>query len=184
MLTRQKNYEKLAAVDMESRWEIHKGEPREKPSMSYRNSFALVYLGHQLLNQLNQAVFQVRINIGHVSRGDTTYYVPDVFVLPATMLGPDRDRPDVLEVYSDPLPLVVEVWSPSTGSYDRDAKLPEYRRRGDVEIWRLHPFDRSLTAWRRQPNGSYTETVYHGGTVQPSALPNVTIDLDALFGAP
>ncbi len=181
MLTRQTNYEKLAAVDMENRWEIHEGVPREKPSMSYRHSFAIVYLRHQLLNQLDQADYQVRINLGHVSRGDVTYYIPDIFILPTSMIGPDRDRPDVLEVYGDPLPLIVEVWSPSTGGYDRDVKIPEYMRRGDLEIWRLHPFDRTLTAWRRQPDGTYTESVFHGGTVQPVELPGVTIDLDTLF---
>jgi Uma2 family endonuclease len=79
------------------------------------------------------------------------------------------------------LPLVVEVWSPSTGGYDIDAKIPEYRRRGDLEIWRLHPFEKTLTAWGRQPDGSYTKRVFQGGTVQPVGLPNVTIDLDALF---
>jgi Uma2 family endonuclease len=76
---------------------------------------------------------------------------------------------------------VVEVWSPSTGGYDIDAKIPEYRRRGDLEIWRLHPFEKTLAAWRRQPDGSYTELILQGGTVQAVALPNVTIDLDALF---
>jgi hypothetical protein len=34
---------------------------------------------------------------------------------------------------------------------------------------------------RRQPDGTYSETVYYGGTVQPAFLPNVTIDLDQLF---
>jgi Uma2 family endonuclease len=50
-----------------------------------------------------------------------------------------RLRGDELELYVEPLPLVVEVWSPSTGQYDVDEKLPEYQRRGDLEIWRFHP---------------------------------------------
>ena len=87
----------------------------------------------------------------------------------------------MLEVYQVPLPLVIEVWSRSTGTYDVDDKLPEYQRRGDLEIWRLQPYERALTAWRRQPDGSYTETVYSGGSVRPGALPGVAIDLDALF---
>ncbi len=76
---------------------------------------------------------------------------------------------------------MVEVWSPATGEYDINAKLPEYQRRGDLEIWRIHPYDRTLTAWRQQPDGSYVESLYTGGTVRPVALPNVAIDLDALF---
>lgn len=95
-------------------------------------------------------------------------------------MRPLRGRRDVLEAYGAPLPLVVEVWSPSAGEYNVDSKLPEYRRRGDIEIWRIHPFDRTLTAWRRQRDGSYTEAHYTA-VVHPVALPNVAIDLDTLF---
>jgi len=84
-------------------------------------------------------------------------------------------------VYTEPLPLVIEVWSPSTGGFDLATKLPEYQARGDKEIWRLHPLQRIITAWRRQADGSYTEEVYTSGTIQPEALAGVTIDLDALW---
>ena len=46
----------------------------------------------------------------------------------------------VLAILPDPLPLVAEVWSPSTGDYDIDTTAPVYQRRGDLEIWRIHPF--------------------------------------------
>ena len=62
-----------------------------------------------------------------------------------------------------------------------DEKLPEYQRRGDLEIWRIHPYDRTLIAWRRRPDGSYAQTTFTGGVVHPVALPGVAIDLDALF---
>ena len=76
---------------------------------------------------------------------------------------------------------MVEVWSPSTGDYDVDAKLPVYQQRGDLEIWRIHPYERTLTTWRRQPDGSYEETLHRDGTITPVALPGVTIDLGALL---
>ena len=79
------------------------------------------------------------------------------------------------------MPLVVEVWSPSTGDYDVETKLQEYKRRGDAEIWRLHPYERTLIAWRLQTDGSYSETLYREGMVVPISLPNVSIDLDSLF---
>ena len=79
------------------------------------------------------------------------------------------------------MPLVVEVWSPSTGQSDIEEKLREYQQRGDLEIWRIHPYERTLTAWRRQPDGSYTETLYRGGIIEPAAIPNVRIDIDRLF---
>jgi Uma2 family endonuclease len=66
---------------------------------------------------------------------------------------PKRGSPG-LEYYEQPLPLVVEVWSPSTGEYDIDSKLPEYQARGDKEIWRLHPYERTVRSWQRQPDGS------------------------------
>jgi len=101
-------------------------------------------------------------------------------VVPTVHSQEIRDRP-VLAIFSDPLPLVVEVWSPSTGDYDVDAKVPVYQQRGDLEIWRIHPYDRTLTAWRRQPDGSYSESLYRGGMITPVALPGVTIDLEMLF---
>jgi Uma2 family endonuclease len=91
------------------------------------------------------------------------------------------ERPRQLEVYDEPLPFVAEFWSPSTGNYDVDEKIEEYKKRGDREIWRPHPFERTVIARHRQPDGTYTKTVYRGGVVRLVALPNVTIDLDDLF---
>lgn len=45
-------------------------------------------------------------------------------MIPSELLQAHRGSYE-LEVYDTPLPLVVEVWSPSTGSYDVDAKVPE-----------------------------------------------------------
>lgn len=149
--------------------------------MSFRHNDLMTYLGIQLAQQLDRTQYRVRINAGRVSRLTETYYIPDVFVIPVSVLGPDRDQPDILEIYDQPLPLVVEIWSPSTGDYDVNTKLPEYRLRGDQEIWRIQPFARVLHVWRRQPDGSYDEAEYRGGHVEVASLPDVTIDLDALF---
>jgi Uma2 family endonuclease len=181
MLVRDRLYEELARIDGENRFEVHRGKLREKPSMTFRHGHVSFYLGFQLGTQLDPSRYEVRVNHGRLRRPGITYYIPDVMVIPTAILGPEIDRPDVLETYDVPLPFVAEVWSPSTGDYDVDEKIPEYKARGDLEIWRLHPFERTLTAWRRQPDGSYEETLYHSGLVQPTTLPGVTIDLDALF---
>jgi len=78
-------------------------------------------------------------------------------------------------------PFVSEIWSHSTGEYDIEEKLPGYRECGDREIWRLHPFDKDVTAWRRRPDGSYEESVFRAGVVELHALAGVYIDLDELF---
>jgi Uma2 family endonuclease len=102
-------------------------------------------------------------------------------VIPLALAEGLRGRPDRLEMYREPLPLVVEIWSPSTGDYDVDKKFPEYRRRGDLEIWRIHPYERTLTTWVRRVDGGYAESVFRGGDVSPMALPGVVIDVGSLF---
>ena len=148
--------------------------------MSAEHNDLMFYLGVRLANQLDPDAFRVRVNAGHLRHPETTYYVPDVAVIPADLERAQRRGPGWLEVYSDPLPLVVEVCSQSTGDYDVETKLPEYQRRGDREIWHLNPYDRTLRIWRRQPDGSYAETLQRGGVVQPIELPGVTVDLDHL----
>jgi Uma2 family endonuclease len=148
--------------------------------MTAAHNDIMMYLALQLGQQLNREDFRVRSNAGHVRRSAENYYIPDVFVVPTALVRPLLPT-HRLETYAVPLPLVVEVWSPSTGDYDVKTKLLEYQRRGDLEIWLIHPFERTLTAWRRQPDATYSETVFEGGRVQPVALPDVTVDLDALF---
>ena len=170
------------ALEDPGQWELHRGQLRRKPSMTAEHNHVAWQLAFRLGQQLDSSQFEVRLGMGHVRRSEESYYIPDVFVIPVDLFRPLRGLRNMLEAYDAPLPLVVEVWSPSTGDYDVDSKLPEYQRRGDLEIWRIHPFDHTLIAWRRQPDASYAEAHYTGGSVQLVALPNVTIDLDALFG--
>jgi Uma2 family endonuclease len=130
--------------------------------------------------QLDRRQFRVRHDSSHVRRSADRYYIPDVFVVPTEQYLLQEPL-HTLETYVQPLPLVMEIWSPSTGDYDIEGKLPQYQQRGDREIWYIHPYDRNLRAWRRQPDGSYEESVHEHGLIQPMALPGVTIDLDTLF---
>ena len=94
---------------------------------------------------------------------------------------PFAHDPQAFNAFAEPLPLVVEIWSRSTGDYDIATKLPGYRERGDAEIWFIHPYERTLTAWRRQPDGSYTEDLIRGGSISAVSLPGVVIDIDVLL---
>jgi hypothetical protein len=79
-----------------------------------------------------------------------------------------KRRPPTMKLYTD-------------GDCDVDVKIPAYQRRGDLEIWRIHPYDCTLTAWRRSPDGNYEETTFREGSVNPVALPDVIVELAALF---
>ena len=177
----EETYLRVAREDADRRWELRDGELVEKPTMTFRHHDVIGLLGHYLMDQLDLSHFRVHINGTRLRRASTKYFIPDLAVMPLELAKAMLDRSDVLEIYSQPLPLVAEVWSPSTGEYDVNAKLPEYRRRGDQEIGRLHPFERTLTAWRRQADGTDAETTVHGGTISPNAFPHVTVNLDALF---
>jgi Uma2 family endonuclease len=177
----ERTYQMVLLDDPEGQWELHRGQLREKPGMTASHNQAGVDLAYAIMRQVDRREYTVRIDSARTKRGDETYYIPDVFVVPTRLVEPQLGRMDRLEIYEVPLPLVAEIWSISTGSYDVDAKIPEYMKRGDQEIWRLHPYERTLTTWRRQQDGSYSETLYRGGTIRLHALPEVVIDLDALF---
>jgi Uma2 family endonuclease len=177
----EETYRRLALGNMQL--ELHRGQLREKPGMSVEHNDIADLLATLLRNQLNRGEYRVRENLGRVRRSADTYYIPDVAVIPTAMVQALRQRPGSLDAYSDPLPLVVEIWSPSTGDYDIDEKLLEYQQQGDLEIWRIHPYERTLTAWRRQPHGAYIETVYQSGVVPVASLPGVAIDLAEHFAA-
>lgn len=164
-----------------NQWELHDGYAYRKPPMTFAHDDVAWQLGLMLGTQLPRDEWVVRVDAGLVRRSASRYYIPDVMVIPrseARRLFPD---PHTWEVYPDPISLVVEVWSPSTGTIDQSRKLSGYQRRGDAEIWLLHPVEQILTVWRRQQDGTYVESEYRGGVVHPASLPGVSIDLDDLF---
>ena len=175
----EETYKRVALEDGDETWELHCGRLVAKPAMTLWHNELGIQLAAYLLRLVSRRGYRVRSNAGRARRDEAHYYVPDCIVIPNELAA--RLRGDELELYSDPLPLVVEVWSPSTGNYDVDEKLPHYEARGDLEIWRLHPFDRTLTRWQRQENGSYEFDVVTGGKVRLHGIPGVTVDLDRLW---
>jgi Uma2 family endonuclease len=182
MSVSEKTYERVALEDPDGKWELHCGRLRSKPGMTAQHNDIARILGFRLQQQLPLDLYRVSTDTGRVRMSPTRSYIPDVMVVPAALVNRFKtEHPTRLERYADPLPLVVEVWSPSTGKEDLTDKLPGYQARGDAEIWLLHPRERHLIASIRRPDGTYTEHVYRGGFIQPAALPNVSIDLDELF---
>ena len=174
-------YERLALAEPDVKWELWDGVLRAKPPMTDPHNWLAVKLGHFLLSQLDWSEFHVRINSGRVRRPASTYYVPDLFVLPTIFRAPPHLRAELLETYDLPLPLIVEVWSRSTGGYDFREELEVYKQRGDLDIWFFHPNEHTLSRWIRMPDGSYEQSIHRDGIVRPAALPGVEIDLAKLF---
>ena len=181
MLVSEHTYKLVALEDPEGQWELVCGRLRQKPLMTIEHEETARALLAHLVRQLDPQQFTVGQNSGRLRVPSGNYRVPDVCVIPRTMVRRLLAQPRTFEVYDDPVPLVVEVWSPSTGAYDVEEKLREYQQRGDVEIWLIHPYDRTLTAWRRLADGTYERQIYSGGRVDPASLPGVSIDLDFLF---
>ena len=115
--------------------------------MTWEHNRVAWRLGFRLQQQLDLDQFEVRVDAGHVRRSETEYFIPDVMVIPLDQARATFTAPGMTALYPWPLPLVVEVWSPSTGGNDMSTKLPEYQRRGDAEIWLFHVRRRVLTAW-------------------------------------
>jgi Uma2 family endonuclease len=174
-------YEQFVFATPGHKWELVEGELREKPGVTWEHGYLIFRIGFLLQLHLDYRRFRIAINDWRVRRSPGTIYIPDLVVVPTNYGREFAGQPGRLAIFSQLLPLVVEVWSRSTGDYDVAAKIPEYQRRGDLEIWRIHPYEQTLTSWRRLADGTYHETVYHEGLVRPDALANITIDLAELF---
>ena len=181
MVATKLDFEQFALAHPEGKWELHRGELREKPPMASGHDRSFLELTHQLFRQEDRTVFRVLPGVGRVARATTSYYIPDLCIVTAAQFAAFDGQDRSLHLYRDPLLLVVEIWSPSTGPYDIDEKVPEYLARGDLEVWRLHPFARTLHVWRKRADAAYDETEFTGGRVSLHALPGVMVDLDALF---
>lgn len=176
----EETYERLALEDIEGQWEFVCGRPRQKPGMTMQHNSVANRLAMMIARQLDEDRYELRTNMTRVVLPNGDRYIPDVLVLTREVMQPLRGSPE-LEAYLPPLPFVAEVWSPSTGDYDVEAKFPGYRERGDLEIWRVHPYEKTVVAWRRQPDGSYAESRYASGIVPIESLPGVVVDLARLF---
>ncbi len=177
----EQEYRELALSDSDRLWELWDGVLVEKPLMSMKHDDVAFHLGYLLQSQLDRSVYRVNVNGSKTRRSSRNYCIPDVVVIPAAFVLPFANDPQTFNAFAEPLPLVVEIWFPTTGDYDIAAKLPGYRERGDTEIWFIHPYERTLTAWRRQPDGSYTEDLIRGGSISAVSLPGVVISIDVLL---
>jgi len=155
-----KTYREVALEDPDGLWELVCGRLRSKPPMTIEHDGATARLAQELILQLDRREYDVRMDRPRLRVSSGSYYLPDVCVVPQALVRRSLETPRRFEVYNEPMPLVVEVWAPSTGDYDVNTKRAEYQRRGDLEIWLLHPYEHWLRAWRRQADGRYAEALF------------------------
>ena len=126
-------YQEFVLSGVEGAWELHDGRLVEKPGMSWEHTTIASLLVADLQHQLDIREYRA-LGESRVRRPTATIFLPDVLVVPTAFGQPFRGRPGTLAIFPNPLPLIVEVWSPSTGDYDVEAKLPIYEQRGDLDI--------------------------------------------------
>ncbi len=176
----EQDFEAFLLSGIEGLWELHDGVLVEKPALTWDHQVVMINLAVQLNRQLAREAFRVQVE-SRVRRPEATVLQPDVMVIPDDYGDEFRNQPGRLAIFTRPLPFVTETWSVSTGEYDVTARLPIYMQRGDEEIWLIHPYEKTVTSWRRQPDGTSISSVRHEGTVRLVALPDVVIDAVELF---
>ncbi len=130
MVLSAETYRRIVSEDTNGTWELVDGRLREKPALSFQHHDTSFFLGFLLQGQLDRASFRVHVNGSRLERNERNYFVPDIAVIPVELFGPLQAIPNALNLYVQPLPLVVEVWSPSTGTYDGDEKSHNTWREG------------------------------------------------------
>jgi Uma2 family endonuclease len=171
---------RLAEEDPQGFRELVGGVPRSKPPMRSGYNRPAFELGFRSRLHLDPSRYELRVNPSFARWTERNAFIPDVVVLPRDQVAP-QDGTGALEHYAEPLPLVVEIRSRSTGDDDITVKLAADQARGDAENCRLHPYERAPTGWVRQPDGSCAESAHAGGAVELAALAGVSVDLDDVF---
>lgn len=138
--------------------------------------------------QLSKRLFLVLHDEQEAGRGEVYYAPVDVRLATNGIVQPDLLflLPDRLGIY-DPSGLiegapniVVEILSPTTRSVDLTRKAALYAREGVPEYWIADPDAPSLTIHTLR-NGRYEPVPAAPGTARSLVLPDLVVDLDALF---
>ncbi len=79
-----------------------------------------------------------------------------------------------------PADLVIEIASETDPGFDRREKLPRYLAAEIPEIWLIDPFETSLLAEVRTPEGYSTRRIA-SGRLESKAVPGFWIDADWLW---
>ena len=96
----EETYQRVALEDPEGRWELHCGQLRRKPEMTAEHE----HIGRRLASLLNRLLdpddFEVAVNGGRLRRSSGDYYLPNVCVIPVSLVQRFFANPGTFEVFT------------------------------------------------------------------------------------
>jgi Uma2 family endonuclease len=110
---------------------------------------------------------------------DGTIVQPDIMVVIRERIGIITD--DGIEGSPD---FVAEVLSPTNRAYDRLVKRSLYALYGVPEYWLIDPERKQVTIYSDLVDGRYRSEHVAGDTAVSATIPNLSVELTALFAEP
>lgn len=147
--------------DDPNRYEIIDGRVYVSPPPVFGHQSALTRLV-VLLDAVKPDGFEVVGGVGF-QVGERTVLVPDLVVT--------HPHPYDTKYVTDPLPLAVEVISPSSRRHDRVRKLRVYSRAGVGAYWIVDPAEPSLLVFERQGDRLAETARVRGDEAYAATLP-------------
>src|SRR5262245_59244288 len=99
-------YQQIVLSDPEHKWELVEGRLREKPGMTWEHNDIVSLLNYLLQSQLDFRQYRVFFE-SRVRRSTGNIFIPDLAVIPIAFGREFEDRPGVLAIFAQPLPLGV-----------------------------------------------------------------------------
>jgi Uma2 family endonuclease len=140
----------LADLPEGYRYEILDGSLVVSPPPDTLHVSAAHKLGRRLDNAAPDTLLATGVGLGVQIRNGLTYLVPDVVVLPWSVLKTQAQAADPADVL-----LVVEVLSPSNSSHDLITKRHEYAVAGIPQYWIVNQDKRELTVLTLDDSGRH-----------------------------
>ena len=82
----EETYREFALGDPQGQWELYRGQLREKPGMSVEHGGIVDGLLAFLFEQLDRNEYRIRTNHARLGRSADTYYIPDIAVIPTSVV--------------------------------------------------------------------------------------------------
>jgi Uma2 family endonuclease len=184
--TRLIDYEDSLTMPENRFEEIVHGDSRIMPPPIKKHVYLIRKLSRVLDRQLDDSeyeVFSQQPGLG-VERIPLTYRIPDLMVFRIEALRRDCVETAANDPYIWTVPeLIVECLSPSNRKGSVQGLLADYAHIGVPEVWLLDPEPPRFTSYRYESGMLRQWLETESGSVTPLFLPNVAVDLAALWAA-